>query len=267
MEIRLITALAFLMITGCGPQGYEPPKWDPVSLSSVQSELEFETGFFDGERSTEIFQVLTGETGHALMSFIVTPLLVPYLEKSQVGEGEADEFATVEGALGQAAAWIRVSCPGADFETPIKDFSQGYLQLDGSNLVYGDVSDVSGVLNLLMRFNECALGPYQVKGRLPAMVDVDNGIVALRSDLEFIEEGVVTQLNAPMIFDGDGLSFAITTENVKFLITLHGYEEDGIRYSVQASNGTFQCELTQESTLDCMSPTGTVISSRLGYSD
>ena len=267
MEVRLITALAFLMITGCGPQGYEPPKWDPVSLSSVQSDLEFDTGFFDGERSTEIFQSLTGDTGYALMSYIVTPLLIPYLEKSEAEEEESDEFATVEGALGQAAAWIRVSCPGGDFETPIRDFSQGYVQLDGSNLVYGEVSDISGVLNLLMRFNECALGPYRVKGRLPAMVDVDNAIVALRSDLEFIEEGVVTQLNAPMIFDENGLSFAITTGDVKFLITLHGYEGDGIRYSVHASNGTFLCELTQESTLDCISSTGAIISSRLAYSD
>ena len=255
MDMKRHIFLASLLAMGCEPETYKAPDWDRVTTEEVRNELDNIDGTFVENTPSEILESILEETGIVYVTGIIDPIIGTkgWTESNNEQDRGAlkveeewseEEFATRRGALeGQAAAWIRFSCPGAALETPLLDFSKGFVQLDGDGLSYGDSSTIEGDTNLLLRFEACIAGPMKIMGSIPTFISQSTGEVAMRTDLLLEDEGQKTALQIPILYWEEGLSFTLNLNASRFAVTLPSMDlyTDPLVFRINATNGTFDC--------------------------
>lgn len=251
----LIVALACL---SCAPDTYAPPNWTPIDLAALEAEMSAPTGTLDTEAAGSILDDLIGDPArNSILGFASAFISRDGAQEeeengAQTGEG-SEVFATQQGPLeAAAAAWIRLSCPGPNLESPLKDFSAGFVQLDGNSIEFDDTSGLSGFGDILLQFADCQLGDSIYAGLAPGAVDPENNAGGLRLNLMVTTDGNTTPLSLNILVLDNVPRFEMNVPDLgSYTIGLLSNVEP-LTFEVHAKNGVFSCVLTDQ--LRCTAP-------------
>jgi hypothetical protein len=251
----LIVALACL---SCGPDGYSPPKWTPIDLAALEAEMNAPTGTLDTDTAGGILNDLIGDPArNSILGFASAFISKDGAQEeedtgAQTGEN-SEVFATRQGPLeATAAAWIRISCPGPNLESPLTDFSAGSVQLDGNSIGFEGTSGPSGFGDILLQFADCQLGDSIYAGLAPGVVDPENNTGGLRLNLTVTTAGNTTPLSLNILVQDNMPRFEMNLPDLgSYTIGLLSNVEP-LTFEVHAKNGVFSCVLTDQ--LRCTAP-------------
>lgn len=241
------------VIVGCGPEPYSPPRWTPVDPLEVENEMEGELGIL----TPELLQ-------RTLAEDLSLPLYVHGLihgllqEKDVINEPEEQgEWNQREGRLevGDAALWVRFSCPGPFLDEPNTNFEFGNVQLDGPFLSWGDSDSLLATGDLLFRLDACWIGEKQFFGRISAYLSSEERIGALRSEVLIRgSDGTDSRWDNPMLFREGILYYPLALEGAQFIMGIGLFPDPSTLFSLGTADGVFHCR--GGNAIECSIPGG-----------
>ena len=257
----LFGAAAGALLLSCEPE-VSVTEWTPVAYSEILGEMDNLSGRLLSDDPSETAAFLDEQAAEAggleqTSTFLrdlyrqVEPILSA-LESSEGGVVYTDEV--VENGAHGTTVYARISCFGANADTPTSDFSDGELYLEGPTFSLESLLEsplaVDG--NVLGEFRDnCVLGQTTVSGEFPAyfsdladhlMMDLDVTVTADNQTARRVRFPILILRNAVRIL----LS---TADRGSYMVEIAA--DGGAAFALGTAEGRFSCTIGGERGFDC----------------
>ena len=240
MRFLSLYLVSLTFFVGCGPEPYSPPRWTPVDPLEIENEMEGGLGIL----TLEILQRTVDED--LSLPLYLHGLIHGLLQEKNISSEteEQTEWSQREGQLevGDAALWVRFSCPGPVLDEPNTNFEFGNVQLDGPFMSWGESGSLLATGDLLFRLDACSIGEKQFSGRISAYLSSEESIGALRSDILIrASDGTESHWDAPLLFREGILYYPLALEGGRFIMGVGVFPDPSTLFSLGTADGVFHC--------------------------
>jgi hypothetical protein len=241
-------------MAACMPIGGDGPTWDNLDFEDFKERFKAPTG----ELTKESFLELAGHIETIAADLAVIDGVGPIIANINGNPGEAGGALSVQQSaltLENDHAYMKISCPGPDTQTPDVSFKYGHLRIDTHDIIKNKLA--SG--DALLSFIDCVISQSELAGKAPAYFDSAESLLAIAVDITVKQGGNVRALVMDVIAE-KGQFWTLLNDNLgRSYALLVDPKSLPDAITLKDKNGLIGCEKT-EGGVTCTGPGGWEVS-------